>query len=154
MAENEKEATVSSQYEGKSVEQNEELQTGILTEMQKMTKKTLMYQRITTGLVLVFVIAILCVVPSLLKTLEAVRTTLDGVNEVVEEANAAVEQANTAVVQAEQTMKDLSAFVDTAGGDLETVVDSIQSVDFDSLNNAIKNLDATVKPLADFFRKF
>ncbi|MBR5359264.1 MAG: hypothetical protein IK123_00115 [Lachnospiraceae bacterium] len=154
MAENEnKEATVS-QYDTKSVEQNEEMQTGILTEMQKMTKKTLMYQRITTGLVLVFVIAILCVVPSLLKTLEAVRTTLDGVNEVVEQANTALEEANTAITQAEQTMKDLSSFVETAGGDLETVVSSIESVDFDSLNNAIKNLDATVKPLADFFRKF
>ncbi len=154
MAENEKDTTVTSQYDSKSVEQNEELQTGILTEMQKMTKKTLMYQRITTGLVLVFVLAILCVVPSLLKTLSDVRTTLEGINEVVEEANTAVQQANSAVVQAEQTMKDLSSFVDTAGTDLETVVDSIQSVDFDSLNNAIKNLDATVKPLADFFRKF
>ncbi len=141
-------------YSTVSVEKNEELQTGILTEMQKMTKKTLMYQRITTGLVLIFVIAILCVVPSLLKTLAAVRTTLDGVNEVVEQANEAVEEANSAINQAEQTMKDLSSFVETAGGDLETVVNSVQSVDFDSLNNAIKNLDATVKPLADFFRKF
>jgi len=134
-------------YDTKSVEQNEELQTGILTEMQKMTKKTLMYQRITTGLVLVFVIAILCVVPSLLKTLEAVRYTLS-------EVDAAVEEANTAVSQAEDTMKDLSDFVATAGNDLNEVVESFQTVDFDSLNNAIKNLDATVEPFAKFFGTF
>lgn len=134
-------------YDTKSVEQNEELQTGILTEMQKMTKKTLMYQRITTGLVLVFVIAILCVVPSLLKTLEAVRYTLEGVD-------AAVVEANSAIGQAEDTMKDLSGFVGTAGADLEEVVTSFQQIDFDSLNNAIKNLDATVEPMANFFGRF
>ncbi len=134
-------------YSSVSVEQNEELQTGILGELQKMQKKTLMYQRITAGLVLVFVIAVLCVVPSLLKTLEAVRYTLEGVD-------AAVVEANSAIGQAEATMKDLSDFVGTAGSDLEEVVTSFQEIDFDSLNNAIKNLDATVKPLAEFFGRF
>ena len=134
-------------YSSVSVEQNEQKQTDILDGLQKMQKKTLMYTRLTAILMLVFVIAVLCVVPSLLKTLEAVRVTLDGVNEAVVEANEAVEQA-------EDTMKDLSDFVATAGTDLNEVVESIQRVDFDSLNNAIKNLDATVKPFADFFSKF
>lgn len=134
-------------YSSVSVEKNEELQTDILGELKKMQKKTLMYTRITSILMLIFVIAVLCVVPSLLKTLEAVRVTLDGVNE-------AVVEANSAIGQAEDTMKDLSDFVATAGTDLNDVVESVQKVDFDSLNKAIKNLDATVEPFANFFSRF
>ncbi|MCR4754860.1 MAG: hypothetical protein K5868_04920 [Lachnospiraceae bacterium] len=147
MAEENKLMNNNDNYSSVSVEKNEELQTDLLGELKKMQKKTLMYTRITSILMLVFVIAVLCVVPSLLKTLEAVRVTLDGVNE-------AVVEANSAIGQAEDTMKDLSDFVETAGTDLNDVVQSIQKVDFDSLNNAIKNLDATVKPFADFFSKF
>ncbi|MBR5359926.1 MAG: hypothetical protein IK123_03455 [Lachnospiraceae bacterium] len=147
MAEENKLVNEEGNYSSVSVEKNEELQTDILGELKKMQKKTLMYTRITSILMLVFVIAVLCVVPSLLKTLEAVRVTLDGVNE-------AVVEANTAISQAEDTMKDLSDFVATAGTDLNDVVDSIQKVDFDSLNKAIKNLDATVEPFANFFSRF
>lgn len=147
MAEETKLVNEEGNYGSVSVEKNEELQTDLLGELKKMQKKTLMYTRITSILMLVFVIAVLCVVPSLLKTLEAVRVTLDGVNE-------AVVEANSAIGQAENTMKDLSDFVATAGTDLNDVVESVQKVDFDSLNKAIKNLDATVEPFANFFSRF
>ncbi|MBR6238600.1 MAG: hypothetical protein IKQ83_06120 [Lachnospiraceae bacterium] len=147
MAEETKLVNEEGNYGSVSVEKNEELQTDLLGELKKMQKKTLMYTRITSILMLVFVIAVLCVVPSLLKTLEAVRVTLDGVNE-------AVVEANSAIGQAEDTMKDLSDFVATAGTDLNDVVESVQKVDFDSLNKAIKNLDATVEPFANFFSRF
>ena len=147
MAEENKLMNNNDNYSSVSVEKNEELQTDLLGELKKMQKKTLMYTRITSILMLIFVIAVLCVVPSLLKTLEAVRVTLDGVNE-------AVVEANSAIGQAEDTMKDLSEFVETAGTDLNDVVQSIQKVDFDSLNKAIKNLDATVEPFANFFSRF
>ncbi len=147
MAEENKLMNEEGNYSSVSVEKNEELQTDILGELKKMQKKTLMYTRITSILMLIFVIAVLCVVPSLLKTLEAVRVTLDGVNE-------AVVEANSAIGQAEDTMKDLSDFVATAGTDLNDVVESVQKVDFDSLNKAIKNLDATVEPFANFFSRF
>lgn len=147
MAEENKLMNNEDNYSSVSVEKNEELQTDLLGELKKMQKKTLMYTRITSILMLVFVIAVLCVVPSLLKTLEAIRVTLDGVNE-------AVVEANSAIGQAEDTMKDLSDFVETAGTDLNDVVQSIQKVDFDSLNKAIKNLDATVEPFANFFSRF
>jgi hypothetical protein len=147
MAEENKLMNNNDNYSSVSVEKNEELQTDLLGELKKMQKKTLMYTRITSILMLVFVIAVLCVVPSLLKTLEAVRVTLDGVNE-------AVVEANSAIGQAEDTMKDLSDFVATAGTDLNDVVESVQKVDFDSLNKAIKNLDATVEPFANFFSRF
>lgn len=147
MAEENKLMNNEDNYSSVSVEKNEELQTDLLGELKKMQKKTLMYTRITSILMLIFVIAVLCVVPSLLKTLEAVRVTLDGVNE-------AVVEANSAIGQAEDTMKDLSEFVETAGTDLNDVVQSIQKVDFDSLNKAIKNLDATVEPFANFFSRF
>ena len=140
-------ATTESAYNTKSVEQNEELQTGILNDLHMLQKKTLMYQRITAGLVLIFVIAILCVVPSLLSTLKAARETLAGVD-------AAIVNANEAIDQAQDSLTEMSAFVETAGEDLTNVVNSFESIDFDSLNNAIKNLDATVEPLANFFGKF
>ncbi len=134
-------------YSGNSVEQNEELQTGILNDLHELQKKTLMYQRISAGLMLVFVIAILCVVPSLLSTLKATRETLAGVD-------AAVTDAKTAINDVETAMNDLSSFVNTAGNDLSSVTEGISKVDFDTLNEAITNLDATVEPLANFFSKF
>ena len=148
-------------YDTKSVEQNEELQTGILNELHELQKKTLMYQRISAGLMLVFVIAVLCVIPSLLSTLKATRETLAGVdaavaqaNEVIAEANGVLNEANNAVAEVEEAMNDLSTFVNTAGEDLSSVTDGISKVDFDTLNQAIQNLDATVEPLANFFKKF
>ncbi len=143
-----------SAYTTKSVEQNEELQTGILNELHTLQKKTLMYQRITAILMLVFVIAVLCVVPSLLSTLKATRDTLAGVDAAVAEAETAINEVEAAMNEVQTSMQDLSTFVDGAGKDLTAVTEGINKVDFDSLNDAIQNLDATVEPLAKFFNKF
>ncbi|MCR5397942.1 MAG: hypothetical protein K6E68_00240 [Lachnospiraceae bacterium] len=145
---------VKSPYDTKSVEQNEELQTGILNELHALQKKTLMYQRLSAGLMLVFVIAVLCVIPSLLSTLKATRETLAGVDAAVAQANEVIAEANGAVAEVEEAMNDLSNFVNTAGEELTSVADGITQVDFETLNRAIENLDATVQPFANFFSKF
>ena len=129
----------------------------ILIELQKPNKKNLLYQRISAGLMLIFVVAILILVPNIISTLTMVKTTLASVNEAITLIEEAMESVDTLADEASTTMESIQTLADegvTAIEGMDDALEKINEMDMDTLNNAIKDLSDVVEPMADFFNIF
>ncbi len=110
-------------------------------------KKHLFYQRVICSFLIILVVVVLSVLPSTFKTLRLAQETLDN-------ANTAVVNANEAILQADKTLKEVSELVESSETQITTAMERLNSVDFDTLNNAIGDLQAVVEPMANFFGRF
>lgn len=119
----------------------------LMSVLVKLQKKQLFYNRVIAVLLLVFVLVLLCLLPSMLRTLKTAEATLINANE-------AVLQAKDAIEQAETTLEDVSKFANEGTKGLTESLEKIQSIDIDSLNKDIENLGAVVEPMAKFFNVF
>ena len=119
----------------------------LLEDIKKLNQKNLMYQRVSTGLLMVFVVVLLLMVPSVVSTLRIANETL--IN-----ANVAVVHANEAISQMEGTLDSIQQFVTTSGSSMEEAIGKLNAIDIDTLNDAIKDLSDAVQPMADFFGRF
>lgn len=119
----------------------------LLEDIKKLNQKNLMYQRVSTGLLMVFVVVLLLMVPSVVSTLRIANETL--IN-----ANVAVVHANEAISQMEGTLDSIQQFVTTSGSSMEEAIGKLNAIDIDTLNDAIKDLSDVVQPMADFFGRF
>lgn len=128
------------------MEENEKL-VEMMEEIKKQNSKTLFYQRVEAILLLIFIIAVAIITPSLIKTLDIAQETLGNTNEVVL-------HADDAISQLEDTVTSVQELVSDSGEGMEDALDKMNSIDIDTLNNAIGDLSEVVKPLADFFGKF
>ena len=135
-----KENVKGEEVEQNVMEKNEIQQTNLLETLEKIQKKHLFYQRITCLLILVFVLAVVSVLPSVFRTLHSAETALNN--------------ANDAILQAEDTLKDVSGLVVDSEAQINTAMEKINSIDFEGLNAAIGDLQAVVEPMAEFFGKF
>ncbi len=119
----------------------------LMSVLVKLQKKQLFYNRVIAALLLIFVIALLCLLPSLFKTLKTAETTLTNANEAILQATDAIEQAKT-------TLEDVSKFATDGSAGLSESLEKIQAIDIESLNKDIENLGAVVEPMAKFFNVF
>lgn len=129
----------------------------ILVDLQKANQKNLIYQRISTVLMLIFVIAILCLVPNVISTLNTVKTTLTSVNEAITLIEEAMESVDTLADEASTTMESIQTLADegvTAMEGMDDALEKINEMDMDTLNNAIQDLSDVVEPMAEFFNIF
>lgn len=55
---------------------------------------------------------------------------------------------------AEVDFTQLNTLLSEGSGGIEDAVTKLESLDIDTLNNAIKNLNDTVTPMAEFFQRF
>ena len=115
----------------------------LLEEMKKINKKTLMHQRIVSVLMLVFVVAVVSLLPNVVSTLDTAKTTLTHMND-------AITQMETAL----SGVEELSAQAKTAMGGMEDALDNIKGIDINTLNQAITDLSDVVEPMANFFGRF
>lgn len=115
----------------------------LLEDMKKSSQKNLMYQRITTVLMLVFVLAVLALVPTAFSTLNSAKTALDHMDE-------AITEMETALVSVE----DLADDAETAITSAETALEKVSEIDIETLNEAITDLSDVVEPMAEFFGMF
>ncbi|MBQ0028713.1 MAG: hypothetical protein KBS96_08950 [Lachnospiraceae bacterium] len=122
-----------------AVEMNEVQQTGLLVTLEKLQKKQLFYQRVSSFLILVFVLSFISILPTVFSTLKSAGTALDN--------------ANTAILQAQVTLEDVSDLAVSSQSQINGAMDKLNSIDFESLNEAIRDLQAIVEPMADLFGK-
>lgn len=108
--------------------------------------KSLRYARInvylTAALLIVLCVGMLIVVPGALKTLRHAEDTLSRIDSLAATAEEALTTANALITDN----------ADTAG----SMMEKFNSVDFDSLNKAIKDLSDIVEPMArvtNFFNR-
>lgn len=115
----------------------------LLENMKKSSQKNLMYQRITTVLMLVFVLAVLALVPTAFSTLNSAKTALDHMDEAITEMETALE-----------SVEDLADDAETAITSAETALEKVGEIDIETLNEAITDLSDVVEPMSEFFGMF
>ena len=119
----------------------------LLEEIRKQNQKNLMYQRVSTALMLIFVVILLLLVPNVVSTLHIASDTLKNANE-------AVLHANDAITQMEGTLDSIQTLVTSSGSGMEEAISKMNSIDIETLNDAIQDLSEVVQPMADFFGRF
>lgn len=128
------------------VELNEIQQTSLMESLEKMQKKQLIFTQLSAGFILILVIGLLSVLPAVFKTLSIAQETMNNMNSVLVNAN------NT-ILQSQTTLDEVSNLVITSEAELIETTNKLNSIDFEGLNSAIKELGDVISPLAEFFKK-
>ena len=102
-----------------------------------------MHQRVMSVLMLVFVIAVVSLLPTVVETLNTAKTTLTHMNEAITQMEGALSEVETLATQA-----------GTAMDGMEKALENINGIDIETLNQAITDLGEVVQPMADFFGRF
>ncbi len=134
------------------------MEESYLEELVKNSRKMLFYARIRTLAALVIAVGILyCAVV----VLPSVLGTVQKANEVMAQASDTITLADTAIESITEMSKSITemgdnmdAFITDNANSVEEIMKKIETVDFEGLNKAIKDLGDTVEPFAKFFGKF
>ncbi len=130
----------------------------MLKRIEKANKKQLAWARIAAiFMILLFVViggALFKVVPRVIDTLNNINVAVSSANEVLEQANAAISDINQMSRSLTTTSDELSKMLSENSEALASAIAQIEAIDFESLNNAIVDLETTVGPLADFMGRF
>ena len=134
------------------------MEESYLEELVKNSRKMLLYARIRTLASLVIVAGVIycaiVVLPLFLGTVQKA-------NQVMAQASDTITLADTAIESITEMSKSITgmgdnmdAFITENAKSVEAIMEKIESVDFEGLNKAIKDLGDTVEPFAKFFGKF
>jgi methyl-accepting chemotaxis protein len=130
----------------------------ILAEIRDLTKKNLFFKRLEAvcvmGMFLVVLIAALVVVPKVNTTLAHVNDVAQKAQEVATKAQDSLAKVDEMTESMKQASQDLNSLVDENGESLSAAIKSMSEVDYQGLNDAIKDLQGTVGPMASFMSKF
>lgn len=140
--------------DNKDIADREELLQKLVT----TSSKQLFYARLTTLTAMVLCAAVaLClglVVPKVMTTVDNANDILSQVSETIILADTTLEsvtQMSTSVTDMGTTME---TFITDNAETVEEVMTKLDKIDFEGLNDAIKDLGDVVEPLANFFGKF
>ncbi|MBR5377000.1 MAG: hypothetical protein IK139_06935 [Lachnospiraceae bacterium] len=142
-----------------------EVSNADLEKIQEMLKKIEKSNRKQVGwartaalfMILLFVViggALFIMVPKIMDTLAYIDVAVDSANEVLQEADAAISDINAMSRSLTTTSDELSAMLSENSEALASAIAQIEAIDFESLNNAIVDLETTVGPLANFMGRF
>ena len=130
---------------------NAEITVNGNAEMLKVDKKHLFWQRISA---LAVVATFLVVLVTALVLVPRITETLGHINKVATDAESAIANVDTMVSEMTDASKNLNRLVGDNSEALTEAVTNMSNIDFDGLNTAIKDLQDTVGPMANFFNKF
>ncbi len=145
--------------------ENNSSNDALLIEMRELAKKQLLWQKISAicsaGILAVAVIAACILIPMASITLNHInatatkaQATLDSVNATAVKAQASLDDVDIMVAEMTDASKNLNELIDNNENSLQDAIERMANVDYDGLNQAIKDLQGAVGPLANFFGKF
>ena len=147
------------------MEENKEM-LELLKEIREANKKQVFYGRVTC---VSAVVAALCFVGIFLLVydfLPQISQILSEITGIVAELPGIISQMQEVLTNLQEVTEKLTAvdfggmingvntLVESGQLGLEQTVEKLNSIDFESLNKAIKNLEAVVEPMAKFFKVF
>lgn len=140
--------------EAKNNEEMEEL----LRKLLETNKKEVRYARLAAffmmALFLVFLAAAVILVPKVVETLSYANNTIVSAGQILEEADETIKNINTMSSSITQTSDNMNGMLTENAQELTKAVENMNSIDFDGLNKAIKDLQDAVGPFASFMNKF
>ncbi len=128
---------------------NEKL-VALMEDMKKAEQKTVVYQRISALLMLIFVVAILYLIPSVISALDTAKATLNHMNDAISKIEVSLDSVEDAL----DTVDSLAAEGENAIIGLETALQKVNQFDIETLNSAIQDLSDVVEPMSNFFNVF
>ncbi len=130
----------------------------MLKKIERSNKKQLGWARTAAlFMILLFLViggALFVMVPRVINTLTNIDVAVNSANEILQEADAAISDINKMSRSLTTTSDELSAMLSENSEALASAISQIEAIDFESLNNAIVDLETTVGPLANFMGRF
>ncbi len=141
----------------KNISDND-LSRELLQELVKNSGKQLFYSRVAAFTALaaavVLILCFLVLVPSVMKTVNRANDIMEQASETIELADTAIESV-TEMSQSITTMgNNMDAFITENSQSVQQIMKKFDEIDFEGLNQAIKDLGEVVEPFANFFGKF
>lgn len=140
------------------MEENKEM-LELLKKMEESSRKQLLYSRIMG---IAAVVAVICFVGAyflirdFLPQISAIMTEIPGMVTQMERVLGNLEVVTTELAEVDfaQMVDAVNTLVATGQAGLEETVSSLKSIDFETLNQAIKDLAAVIEPMAKFSKLF
>ena len=130
----------------------------ILKELLEFEKREARYQKITSilifCLVLIMGIVSFMIVPVAVQTLTTANATIVQAQEALAKITDEMESINGMVSSITETSNSVNKMVNDNAADLTTSVQNLNSIDFEGLNKAIRDLQDAVAPMAKVGRIF
>ena len=123
----------------------------LLLEIRDLTKKKLFWQKISSCCIAVIAVIVLV---TMIIVIPQVEVTLSHINDTALKAQDSLSEANTMITSITEASEGLNQLVDKNGEGLSSAVQSLSEIDFEGLNEAIKDLQDAVGPLAAFMSRF
>ena len=134
--------------------ENEEL----LKKLSENSAKSLKFQKITAfcmiGILAVFVIAAFMVVPPTVAMIAEIHATASAAGDTVEEASSLISELDKTAKELQKTSGNMNDLLTENGDTITESLNKMSQIDFDGLNQGIKDLQDAVGPFADFMNKF
>lgn len=105
-------------------------------------------------MVIIFAIALVIVVPQALKTLEDISNVAISAQATLDNANDAINELTTMSQEVTSLSGQMSDFMEDNTSTLDSAMKNIDGIDFEGLNQAIKDLQDAVGPFARFMNRF
>ena len=123
----------------------------LLIEIRNLTKKKLFWQKISTCCITAITDIVLVTMVIVIPQLEA---TLNHINDTAIKAQDSLNEANNMITSITEASENFDSLVAKNGEGLTSAVESMSKIDFEGLNEAIKDLQDAIGPLAAFMSKF
>lgn len=123
----------------------------LLIEIRNLTKKKLFWQKISTCCIAAITGIVLVTMVIVIPQLEA---TLNHINDTAIKAQDSLNEANTMITSITEASENFDSLVAKNGEGLTSAIESMSKIDFEGLNEAIKDLQDAIGPLAAFMSKF
>ena len=123
-------------------------------QIRDLNKKRVFWSRIIAAALIVFVLLFASVVPTVMKTLNSANDAMVKATEALDQAEEIMAEMTTTIDTMEVALNSITHMVDESEKSLTAAFEGINSIDFEGLNKAIKDLGDVVEPLSKFFRKF
>lgn len=131
----------------------------LLKEIREENRKQVLYARITCIAALVAALCFAGVFMLVYKFLPQINAIVEDLPGIVKQMDGVL--GNLQIVTEKLTAVDFGGMIDGVNSlveagqtGLEQTVEKLNAIDFESLNKAIKNLEAVIEPLANFFKVF
>lgn len=123
----------------------------LLIEIRNLTKKKLFWQKISTCCIAAITGIVIVTMVIVIPQLEA---TLNHINDTAIKAQDSLNEANIMITSVTEAGENFDSLVEKNGEGLTSAVESMSKIDFEGLNEAIKDLQDAIGPLAAFMSKF
>ncbi|WP_035767755.1 hypothetical protein [Butyrivibrio sp. NC2002] len=130
----------------------------LLEKIYENSQKQLFYKKIEmlclAVCVVAIIIAMIIMVPRVTKLADTLQDSAERIDTTIDKADKAMDDVSEMATSVKTIAHGIDEIVGENGESLTNTVEKLSNIDFDGLNNAIKDLQDAVGPLAKLMKRF